>query len=202
MVSYRNYLYEGVLYEGTITRKRIRSLTLRVDPRTNKLRVSAPLLTSDRTIDDFVSKHLGRLLKRMNAAKPAEDENGIYVLGKKENLLFHDEAEKTKYFKKVGLAYLKDRLPQFEEMMGVKPPYRYSVKKMSSRYGSNSKKTHRLHFATMLFHYAPETVDSVIVHELAHHFRLDHSKKFYDIVYRYCPDYKKHHSKLRKHIYE
>ncbi|MBQ7243982.1 MAG: M48 family metallopeptidase, partial [Bacilli bacterium] len=46
----------------------------------------------------------------------------------------------------------------------------------------------------MAFH--PSIIDSVVVHELAHHYQFDHSKKFYDIVYRYCPDYDKLRKKL------
>ncbi|MBQ9457872.1 MAG: DUF45 domain-containing protein [Bacilli bacterium] len=202
MVSRRNYLYQGVLYEGTITRKRMRSLTLRVDPKKKTLRVSAPYLTSDKTIDDFVSKHLGHLLERVTSLEEPQDQEGIYVLGKKETIEFENEAEKIAYLKKIGKAYLQERVPYFEALMGIAKPYRFSVKQMTSRYGSNSRQTHRLAFAASLFHYAPATIDSVIVHELAHEFHRDHSKKFYEVVYRYCPDYKTLHAKLRKHRYE
>jgi len=40
------------------------------------------------------------------------------------------------------------------------------------------------------------------VHELAHDVVSDHSKRFYELVMRYCPDYWEKHDKLRKRIYE
>ena len=38
----------------------------------------------------------------------------------------------------------------------------------------------------------------VCVHELAHILVYDHSKEFYDVVYKYYPNYKECHTKLRK----
>ena len=37
---------------------------------------------------------------------------------------------------------------------------------MKSRYGVNSQRTHTLSFTTVLVHYAPETINSVVVHVL------------------------------------
>jgi predicted metal-dependent hydrolase len=86
--------------------------------------------------------------------------------------------------------------------MGVKKPYQVRVRSMESRYGVNSQRTHRLTFTTSLVHYAKDTITSVVVHELAHDFVFNHSPKFYQIVYRYCPNYPALHAKLRKHHYE
>ena len=47
-----------------------------------------------------------------------------------------------------------------------------------------------------------EVIDTVVVHELCHHFRFDHSPKFYALVYTYCPEYKSLHRYLTKRIYE
>ena len=86
--------------------------------------------------------------------------------------------------------------------MGVTSPYRVRTAKLKSRYGSNSRRTHKLSFASSLIHYPVEVIDSVVVHELAHHFVFDHSKSFYNVVLRYCPAYWEMHKRLRKKIYE
>ena len=72
---------------------------------------------------------------------------------------------------------------------------------MKSRYGSNSKKTKTLNFNLILIHYDVEVIDSVIIHELAHIKVFNHSKEFYDVVYRYCPNYDKYRKMLIKGIY-
>ena len=97
--------------------------------------------------------------------------------------------------------YMIDRTRYYESLMGVTPPYRIKIKKMKSRFGSNSKKTHTISYASHLFSYSNDILDSLIVHELAHHFAFDHSKNFYSIVYKYCPNYKKDNIKLKKRIY-
>jgi predicted metal-dependent hydrolase len=48
--------------------------------------------------------------------------------------------------------------------------------------------------------FAPETViDYVIIHELAHLKHMNHSKKFWDFVGNYCPDWKKQRKWLVLH---
>ena len=78
------------------------------------------------------------------------------------------------------------------------PLYKVTLKDMRTRFGSNSKHTKTLHFAYVLIHYSFDIIDSVIVHELAHILVYDHSKKFYDVVYKYCPDYDIYRKKLIK----
>lgn len=201
MITKRNYLYESTLYEGTITRKRIRSLILRADPLHHKIRVSAPLLTSDKAIDDFVSKHLPRLLKRITILPSPSDATSTYIFGQKQEITFLDHAEEVAYLKKIGLPYLEEKVRHYESIMGIAKPYKIHIRDMKSRYGSNSKKTHSLCFASVLFHYSPAIIDSVIVHELAHDKERNHGKAFYKVVYTYCPYYKEAHRKLRTHVY-
>lgn len=111
---------------------------------------------------------------------------------------FSDESELKKLLKKTLLKYVNMRAKELESIMNISNPYRYSVKSMKTRYGSNSRKTHRIAISLNLVHYNHKMIDSVIVHELAHDKHFDHSKAFYSEVYRYCPDYKILRKKLIK----
>ena len=202
MVSKRNYLYNGVLYEGTITRKRIRSLILRMDIKTSSLRISAPNHVKDKDIDAFVTKHLPKLLAKMSSYEEKKEEGHHYLFGERHDLSFASNKEETDFLKKKGREYLLEKVPYYEKMMGIAKPYKIRVREMKTRVGSNSSKTHTLTFATTLFRYAPEVIDSVIIHELAHDRVRNHGKSFYEVVYRFDPDYKIHHRKLNKHQYE
>ena len=44
----------------------------------------------------------------------------------------------------------------------------------------------------------PDVLDSVIVHELCHRVEMNHSKRFYALLYRYYPDYDNCHKWLKE----
>ena len=86
--------------------------------------------------------------------------------------------------------------------MGISEPYKVAVRNTVRQYGSNSKRTHALSFQIDLIHYSPEIIETVVIHELAHEFERNHSKNFYNIVYKYCPMYKDLQRKLKKGIHK
>ncbi len=172
--------------------------------------VNCPFKTSDYTIDQGIEKNFDLLVKD-NPFANGEGEDYIYLLGiklskgivgeftfsdgSKISYLSTDDMHKKlkKWFKKV----MEMKTNYYAQMMGT-PKYKVSIKNMSSRYGSNSIKTMTIAYSTVLMHFPDSVINSVVVHELAHHFHRDHSKKFYDVVLKYYPDYYKEHTKLRK----
>ena len=76
------------------------------------------------------------------------------------------------------------------------------IRKMTTRYGSNSLSNKSITYSTILMHYQVDIIDSVIIHELAHCYVSNHSQEFYKIVYKFCPNYKKLHNNLKKGNYE
>jgi len=196
MVKTRVYEYEGTRYEATVTFKRMRSLTMRYDPEKGTLRVSVPTFTALRRVDEFVLKHLPRLTKKVSKKAKNYDGQYLYVFGEKKEVGELEPQEITAYYKKIGLPYVKERVAYFSSLMGVDYPYKVRMREMKRTFGSNSRKTKTLTFQTRLMAFSPEIIDSVVVHELAHHFQFDHSPAFYAVVYAYCPDY----DKLRKRL--
>ena len=69
------------------------------------------------------------------------------------------------------------------------PHFQVKVRQMKSRYGSNNRSNKTITYSLVLLHYSIEIIDSVIVHELSHHFVYDHSPNFYKVLYKYCPNY-------------
>ena len=78
--------------------------------------------------------------------------------------------------------------PCVGELGVAKPPF--SLKDMTSRWGSCSRKTHRLAFSTLMREYPAEAVDYVVVHELSHFIHPNHSEDFYAFVEKVMPDWK------------
>jgi predicted metal-dependent hydrolase len=76
-------------------------------------------------------------------------------------------------------------------------PRRITIRDQRTRWGSCSS-SGTLSFNWRLIMPPQEIMDYVIVHELAHMLEPNHSRQFWLIVARYCPDYKKHRVWLRR----
>jgi hypothetical protein len=91
---------------------------------------------------------------------------------------------------------LPDRLLELAKQFGLRAS-RVSVRNQQSRWGSCSPNGHiclNWRLVTM-----PAWVrDYVIIHELMHLKRLDHSPKFWKLVATACPEYRKARAWLRK----
>lgn len=204
------YLHNGKEYKVVITRKRMR--TIRYYYKDGTFKISAPFhYASKKMIMDGLNKYADKLIN-LDARELASGDNFIYLLGHKISISFpgemnfsdgsvleyKDREQLEKKLKKWFLEYITSRNQYYEQVMGIRMPYKVRVRKMTTRYGSNSKSTHSITYSLVLMHYSCEIIDSVIVHELAHHFVRDHSQKFYNVVYQYCPNYKVLHKRLRK----
>lgn len=197
-------------YEVVVTPKRIRNYHYRF--KDGKFVVSCPYIYFKSTIIKGLDEFGEKLIKRSTKPSPIK-ENGMYLFGKFHELSypgklkidgkeisFKNSEELLKKLKPIFLNFVTSRVRYFQSQMRVEP-YKVRVQKMKTRYGSNSRKTKTLNFNLNLLHYDVEVIDSVVVHELAHIVVFDHSKKFYDVVYRYCPYYNQCRKMLVKGVY-
>ena len=73
---------------------------------------------------------------------------------------------------------------------------RISIRHTNTRWGSCSSKRN-LNFSYKLIFLDSELMDYVIIHELAHLVEMNHSKRFWNIVATYCPDYSTYIARLK-----
>ena len=204
------YIYNEKQYKVIVTRKKMRSIRYRYKDGTFK--ISAPyLLVSQKQIIDGLNKYAPKLIE-MDARTHASGDGFMYLLGTKiaikesgeinfdngEKIVYKSQEDLNRKLKKWFQILLEKRTRYYEKVMGIKKPYKVRVRKMTSRYGSNASGTHSITYSMLLIHYTTDVIDSVIVHELAHDAVKNHSQKFYDVVYKYCPNYKELHRRLRK----
>lgn len=170
--------------------------------------ISCPYLTLKATLIKGLDRYAEGLIKTYKSTLGYDDTH-MYILGmnidisNRDSLSFNngitikfkDIESLRKALKVPFLKIVTERVRHYEQVMNTKR-HNIRVRDMRTRLGTNSKKTNTITIALNLVHYNVDIIDSVIIHELAHDYYFDHSKKFYNVVYKYCPNY----DKLRKHI--
>ena len=202
------YKYNGRVYPVIITRKRMKNITYRF--RNGQFLISAPWFATKSTFIAGLDRFAAKLVNHENKKVEGRGKNFIYLLGDKYDIgpmgvltfgnttiVYSGTEDLDKKLKKWFLKFITQRVRFYQEQMGLEE-YKVRVQQMKTRYGSNSKHTKTLNFNLGLMHYSQEIIDSVVVHELAHEVVFNHSKEFYDVVYRYYPQYDVCHNKLKK----
>lgn len=94
------------------------------------------------------------------------------------------------WVKKKAERYLTERLHFLSEYTGL-AFNKLTLRTQTTRWGSCShEKNISLNYKLIFFPQA--TIDYILVHELAHTQYLNHSKRFWNLVAKFVPDYKEH----------
>ncbi|WGI36867.1 YgjP-like metallopeptidase domain-containing protein [Mesomycoplasma lagogenitalium] len=96
------------------------------------------------------------------------------------------------------LKYLTSKVRYWEKIMEINYENEIALREKNSTWGTNYIKQKKIIFSKNLWAFSQEIIESVIIHELSHCFWGDHSKKFWAIVYKFCPDYQILTKKLNK----
>ena len=201
------FTYKYINKEYTVHVKRAYQRNIYYRYKEDGFYVSAPYLAGKLTIKQGLDKYAGKLIKQyVNFHSNYSFENDfVYLLGEQislKKLNIENLEDLQGFLKKNAEISIKNLVRKHEEIMGISNPYKVVVKNTVRQFGSNSKKTHTLSFQIDLVHYSEEIIETVVIHELAHEFERNHSKNFYNIVYKYCPRYKELQKKLKKGIHK
>ena len=200
-------------YPVVIVKKNIKNIHYRF--RDGTFVISSPYLVREKQILKGLDKYASKMIERSEETHPSEGEDFIYIFGKKvpveesgvihfsngEDITYKNRLELDRKIKKLFLNYVTLKTEYYAKLMNL-PVYQVKVRNSKTRFGSNSKYSKTINYSTMLIPFSSEIIDSVIVHELAHILVYNHSPKFYDIVYKYCPNYDSCRKKLIKRIYQ
>ena len=191
-------LVDGIEYDVIIEKKNIKNVYFRFH--NGKFYASCPIFY----LKSFVIKNLHIYAKKLIKEPRVDLQNhtiqifGVKIYSEKNifnvlgySLQVNSSEDFYKQIKPILFKYISERVLKLSIEMGVELQYKVKIKEMKSRLGSNSKATNTLNFTSKLIHFSKDAIDSVIIHELAHYFYFDHSKNFYDVVYKYCPNYDK-----------
>ncbi|MCK6598600.1 MAG: M48 family metallopeptidase [Bdellovibrionaceae bacterium] len=99
------------------------------------------------------------------------------------------------FYKREAMSYLSERIAYWAREMSLFPSA-VKFREQKKRWGScSARKIINLNWKLILF--SDELTDYVLIHELAHLQHLDHSADFWNLVQRYCPNYKKQNQALK-----
>ncbi|MCK9996026.1 MAG: M48 family metallopeptidase [Candidatus Krumholzibacteria bacterium] len=102
-----------------------------------------------------------------------------------------------KYLRRLARQDLTERTAIWADRIGLFPR-KVIVGERTSRWGSCSARG-TLSFCYRLVMAPPEAVDAVVAHEICHLAHLNHSRRFYSLLDRVCPDHRESMKWLREH---
>lgn len=198
---------ENEVYPILINFRKRRTIGLRYNPEKKEFICNTPAYATKEELSKFIFDSCPKLKKRSDRTIPPSpiNDDEVYIFGEKiviEGFSTLSEKKQTELLKNKLINFLESNVEYNASLMNVKNKYIIKVRKMKTRWGVNSSKSMTLTFNLLLVHYNKETIESVVVHELAHDKIHNHSQKFYDVVFKRLPNYKKLHAKLRKGQYE
>jgi len=124
------------------------------------------------------------------------DKKSLNISGKNLILTFRKNgttAQKEKYvrewYRKITKEEITKILPKWEKKTGLTAES-WQVKYMTSRWGSCKPKKRNICLSLLLAKKNPEYLEYVILHELLHFLERGHNERFYNLMYKYMPNWK------------
>lgn len=202
-----NYKLDGENYAVCVVKKNNKNTYIKVKEDLT-IYVTTNYLATKRYVknvldnnNDFLRKAIARVKKRM------EKDREFYYLGKKYDIIYvpfdNIEVSDGKIFCKNDLVLNKWIKNQMKVIFTERLEYNYKlfkedipfpklrVRTMKTRWGVCNKRVTEITLNSKLIKYSIKEIDYVIVHELSHFVHFDHSRKFWNTVEKYMPDYKK-----------
>ena len=209
-----------ITYELHRNARRRKTMTISIEGQ--QLRVLSPVRTPQQEIDDFIRLRADWIAKRLAVAPPSRlraelrDGGSLPMLGDRypvvdSSVPFDFDGERflvdvhrpdcaavaEGWFRDCARAYFTDRVEDWSPRIGVRPR-RIQIRNQKTRWGSASTKG-TLSFNWRLIFARPAIVEYIVVHELCHLHRPDHSAQYWALVGRHLPNYESQRRWLKEH---
>lgn len=212
-----------------VTRKRMKSIRMRVTSNGSTLKISAPYWTQTDEIMRFIAANEKWIIEQQenNIRREKNRLDGFQagaltpIWGVDHRLVFEDaknqvgltyqiERSDLKVYtkleedlllhEKIVAEIYKDLVRKRAWLMIEKWSAYFnievrtlSVKKMKTRWGSCNPTLKKINLNSELARFQEDCLEYVVVHEMAHFFELNHSPKFWAIVTKAMPNWKRYH---------
>ena len=212
-VIYMKYMIDGKEYNVIILKKNNKNTYIRIDDDLNILITTNKytLKLIQNLLDNNKIKIYKMILKK---EKELEKNLKFYYLGKNYDIIIirtfnkveiiddkiyvKDLKELNKWLNNRMKEVYLERLDYWYNRFSKIPYPKLKYRNMKTRWGVCNRKNISITLNTNLIKYDIECLDYVIIHELSHFIEFNHSKAFWNIVSKYCNNYKEIRKKLKE----
>jgi len=195
-----NVVIDGNKYDVIIQRKRIKHTYLRVKEDLS-IYVTTNYFVGKREISNFIEDNIDSIRNMIRKElKRQNKKNDFYYLGQAYEVTNKKELENVdKWYRKQAERVFNERFDYiFSKFEGnIEKPI-IKIRKMKSRWGVCNRRLHKITLNLELIKKDISIIDYVIVHELCHLIHFNHSKRFWNLVSYYIPNYKELRKILRE----
>jgi len=201
------YELDGIEYNVIINKKNNKNLYIRVKEDMN-IYVSCNYFTTKGMIEKVLNENKKSLRKMVNNIKTKNEKNNkFFYLGTSYDIIYNEDTNRTiiqegniiTKNEKTLNKWLKDEIIRvFDERYvyvfnhfneNIKSPI-LKIRDMKTRWGVYNRLKHTITLNSRLIEFDIEKIDYVIIHELSHIIHFNHSKSFWNLVSKYCSNYK------------
>lgn len=195
-------------YLVEIIRKGNKSVTIKISDNLT-IQVIANSFVTKRYIEDVLDNNHAFLRRAIDAKKKElEKKEKFYYLGKEYDIIVAPSFEEIELYG--GKLYISDKKlldkwiqKQMKNIFMERLKYNYDlfdenipfpnlkIRTMKTRWGVCNRKNMSVTLNSELIKRNMEELDYVIIHELSHLVHFNHSAAFWNVVGKYCPNYKR-----------
>jgi len=201
-----NLVVNNNIYEVIIIKKKNKNTYIRINDKM-QIVLTTNYLMPKYKIKKLLNENIKSIEKMIkNKEKNNKKNDSFYYLGKKYDIIINEKIDEImitqdkiyirdlnqldKWLKTQINQIFKNRLDEIYKRFKEKITYPdLKIRAMKTRWGVCNKKGY-ITLNSNLIRYDISVIDYVIVHELSHYVHFNHSKEFWNTVFKYCPNYK------------
>lgn len=187
-MEFEHNLDSLVVTVNLLNKKSIKHCYLRII-NNKEIQIKANIYFSLTDAKDLLNRKKEWLIKGLSQFTSNELKKDEFMFfGKIEKIDDHKITDIDKFYRTKIEEIIPSLVDKYSELMNLYPT---SIKyRKNKRTWGSCNYRNGLNFNTQLCKFPIEIAEYVVIHELAHIKHKNHSKKFWDLVRNYCPDYK------------
>ncbi|HHW69703.1 MAG TPA: M48 family metallopeptidase [Tenericutes bacterium] len=203
-----NYEIDGKKYNVEIIRKNNKNTYIRIK-NDFTIQITTNFFVSKKNIYELITLNILSIKKMIeNKRKTDLDSEKFYYLGRyydiiilpnqrkmvfdDNRIIVSDEKKLDKWLNKNINSLFNERVEHIYNLMDEEFEFpKIKIRKMKTRWGVCNRSNNTITLNSNLIRYSIDKIDYVIIHELCHFTHFNHSKDFWKLVEKYCPEYKK-----------